>query len=182
MLVAALGALLLLQYGAKKRNPLLISIGSISPLMNFKAVRVEGLLESGARQLRSGSVLYVIDDGTGVLSVFSDASTGAKLPMAGSRVAAIGNLSVGIGNNVRMQAGSIELLEEPPAENYISEFRLSDITAELVDVRITAFGTVFKVWKPRPGSKAPYKIILSDPSGTLDVVHWLKNSAGGGDR
>lgn len=39
---------------------------------------------------------------------------------------------------------------------------------------MTVYGRVSKVWKTRAGSKAPNKIVLEDDSGTLDVVHWLK--------
>ncbi len=75
-----------------------------------------------------------------------------------------------------MRARRVELLEAPPVEDFISEFHLSEITEELLEVQVTVFGTVSSVWKPKPGSRAPHKIILEDPSGTLEVVHWLKES------
>lgn len=171
--IAAIGGLLLLQLYARNRERPLITIDRITPIMNFASVRVEGVLESDARALRSGSVLYVLDDGTGTLAVFANEVLSAKLPKAGSRVSITGNLSVGAGNEVRMQARSVQLLDAPPVEDYISEFRLADITAHQEGERITAFGQVSKVWKPEAGSRAPYKIILEDPGGTLEVVHWL---------
>ncbi|MDF7799384.1 hypothetical protein P4C99_07905 [Pontiellaceae bacterium B1224] len=172
--VVAIGGLFLLQLYAKNRELPLITIDRITPVMNFATVRVEGVLESDARKLRSGSVLYVLDDGTGTLAVFANDVPAGKLPKAGSRIAVAGNLNVGAGNEVRMQARSVALLETPPVDDYISEFRLSDISAHQVDERITAFGQVSKVWKPDPGSKAPHKIVIEDPSGTLEVVHWLQ--------
>ncbi|MDF7806751.1 hypothetical protein P4E94_04820 [Pontiellaceae bacterium B12219] len=172
--VVAIGGLFLLQLYAKKSEIPMVSIHQISPVMNFATVRVEGTLESDARNLRSGSQLYVIDDGTGTLAVFANDSTIEKLPGAGSRVAVTGNLNVGAGHEVRMQARSVEVLDAPVADGFISEFRLADITAEQVDERITVFGTVSKVWKAEAGSKAPSKIILTDSSGSLEVVHWLK--------
>lgn len=172
--IVAIGGLLLLQLYAKNRERPLIPIDRITPVMNFASVRVEGVLKADARKLRSGAVLYVLDDGTGTLAVFANDAPTGKLPRAGSRVSIIGNLSVGAGNEVRMQARSVELLAVPVVDDFISEFRLADITTHLVDVRITAFGVVAKVWNPNPGSKAPHKIILEDPSGTLEVVHWLK--------
>jgi DNA/RNA endonuclease YhcR with UshA esterase domain len=172
--VVAIGGLFLLQLYAQNREIPLVSIHQISPVMNFATVRVEGLLESDARNLRSGSQLYVIDDGTGTLAVFANEPVIGKLPRAGSRIAVTGNLNVGAGNEVRMQARTVEVLDAAVVDEFISEFRLADITAEQVDDRITVFGTVSKVWKSTAGSKAPSKIILTDPSGSLEVVHWLK--------
>ena len=173
VLIVGVG-LFVFQFCAKHREPSLIAINRIKPLMNFRVVRVEGRLETSARKLSNGTLLYVIDDGTGTLAVFSNEMPAGPLPMVGSRVAATGHLSVGVGNKIRMQARSVELPEAPPVGDFISEFHLSDITKELLDVQITVVGTVSKVWKPESGSRAPHKIILEDPSGTLEVVHWLK--------
>ncbi|MDF7824975.1 hypothetical protein P4B35_13215 [Pontiellaceae bacterium B12227] len=167
--------LCILQFCAAQREPSLISCGDINPLMNFQVVRVEGTLETPARKLANGTMLYTVNDGTGMLAVFSSEMPAGSFPKVGSRVAAVGNLSVGVGNQIRMQARSVELLEAPPIENYISEFHLSEITTDLLDVQMTVFGTVSRVWKPEPGSRAPHRIILEDPSGTLEVVHWLKD-------
>lgn len=175
VVVLVIGGLFLLQLHAKKHIPPLVAIGEITPLKSLRPVRIEGVLESDARKLQSGAVFYVVDDGSGTLSVFSNVEPAGKLPMSGSRVAFTGKLSGGAGNEVRMQAYQVEVLQGPVNEDYISEFRLSDISADLLGERLTAFGKVSKYWKPSHGSNAPYKIVLKDPGGTLDVVHWLKN-------
>ncbi|NNJ71402.1 MAG: hypothetical protein HKP10_08990 [Kiritimatiellales bacterium] len=36
-------------------------------------------------------------------------------------------------------------------------------------------GRVSRIWSPPAGSKAPHRIVLTDQSGSLDVVHWLPN-------
>jgi RecJ-like exonuclease len=172
--VVAIGGLFLLHLYAKNREIPMVSIHQISPIMNFATVRVEGVLESNARTLRSGSQLYVVDDGTGSLAVFANDPTIGKLPRAGSRISVTGNLNVGAGNEVRMQARTVEVLDAVVVDEYVSEFRLADITVDQVDDRLTVFGTVSKVWKSEAGSKAPSKIVLSDPSGSLEGVHWLK--------
>jgi DNA/RNA endonuclease YhcR with UshA esterase domain len=176
-LLVAVGGLFLLQLYARHRELPLVAIGDVSPAMNFATVRIRGMLESDARRLRSGSVLYVVDDGTGTIAVFADARDAEALPKAGSQVLVSGNLSVGAGNEIRMRAQSAEhvVLEAPPvADDYVSRFQLSEITADRAGDRMTVSGRVSKVWKPKDGSKMPFKIVLEDRSGTLDVVHWLK--------
>jgi len=169
--VATVGLFLLHLYATHRELPL-VRIGEVTPMMNFASVRVEGVLESDARRIRSGSVLYVVDDGTGTIPVFFDRPAGEKLPKAGTRVSVVGSLGVGAGNKVRLSGQSIELI--PGAvETQESELKLSDITSEQKDARMTVYGRVSKIWKPRPGSKAPHRIVLSDSSGSLDIVHWF---------
>lgn len=172
--IIAIGGLFLFQLYAKNRELPLVQIERITPGMNFSTVRVEGVLESDARKLRSGSFLYVVDDGTGTLAVFANTLPAGKLPTAGSRISVTGNLKVGAGNDVRMQARTVELTDSQLVDDFISEFRLADITEDQVEERLTAFGIVSQVWKPEPGSRAPHKIVLEDPSGLLQIVHWLK--------
>ncbi len=172
-LAVAIGGLFLLHLYATHRELPLVRIGDITPVMNFATVRVQGVLESDARTLRSGSVLYVIDDGTGTLPLFLNRAPAGKLPRAGSRVAATGSLGVGASNKIRMSAQTVELLGTAGPEAFVSDLKLSDITAEQQGERMTVCGRVSKVWKPRPGSKAPHKIVLEDSSGSLEVVHWF---------
>ncbi|MDH3982431.1 MAG: OB-fold nucleic acid binding domain-containing protein [Kiritimatiellaceae bacterium] len=175
-LAIAVGGLFLLNLHAKKRELPVISIGEISPRMNFSSVRVRGVLESDARRLDSGAVLYVVNDGTGTIAAFFNGEPGGKLPMAGSRVVISGSLSVGVGNELRMRVLSVEVIATASVfDSDISEFHLADITAEQKGARMTVAGRVSYVWKPKPGSKAPHKIILKDASGILDVVCWLKD-------
>ncbi|MCF7816516.1 MAG: OB-fold nucleic acid binding domain-containing protein [Kiritimatiellales bacterium] len=145
--------------------------------MNFSMVRVQGVLASDARLLRDGTVLYMVDDGTGTLSAFLGQSPPGNLPKEGSRIAVAGSLSVGAGNNIRMRVRSADDTEidsgEPPAA-FLSDSKLSDLAAGQQGTRMTVCGTVSKVWSPAPGSKAPHKIVLSDPSGSLEVVHWFE--------
>lgn len=172
-LAVAIGGLFLLHLYATHRELPLVRIGDITPLMNFATVRVQGVLESDARTLRSGSVLYVIDDGTGTLPLFLNRAPAGKLPRAGSRVAATGSLGVGAGNKIRMSGHTVELLDGAVADTFVSDLKLSDITAEQKGERMTVCGRISKVWKPSPGSKAPHKIVLEDSSGSLEVVHWF---------
>lgn len=172
--VVAFGGLCLLHLYARSRELPVVRIAEISPVMNFANVRIAGTLESGARKLRSGSVLYVVDDGTGTIAVFADsASEGGSLPPGGSRVEVSGNLSVGAGNEIRMRAHRVDVVA-PGAVNGEGEASLSSIAAARKGERVTVCGRVSKVWRPDRGSKAPHKIVLADGGGTLEVVHWLE--------
>jgi DNA/RNA endonuclease YhcR with UshA esterase domain len=176
-LAIAIGGLFLLHLYATHRELPLVGIGDITPVMNFATVRVQGVLESDARTLRGGSVLYVVDDGTGTLPVFLNRTPEGKLPKAGSRITVAGSLSVGAGDEVRMRAQSADQILVEPGEDagaFVSELKLSDITAEQQGARMTVYGKASKVWKPKPGSKAPHKIVLTDQSGSLDVVFWFE--------
>ena len=53
-----------------RREPRFVRIHEINPLLNFWTVRVEGRLQSDARLLKSGSLFYLVNDGTGSLAVF----------------------------------------------------------------------------------------------------------------
>ena len=160
-----------------RREPPTIHVGEISPRMNFSVVRVRGVLESAPRRLGDGTVLYLVDDGTGTMPVFLGQAPSGNLPKPGSRIAATGVLSVGAGNNIRMRVRSpgdvmVESGELPL--KFLSGFKLSEITAEQHGSRITVYGMVSRIWHPAAGSKAPHKIMLSDPGGSLEVVHWFK--------
>ncbi len=138
------------------REPPLVRIGEITPAMNFSKVRVQGVLKSDARALRGGDALYLVADETGSLSVFLNRVPAEKLPKAGSPIAATGRLSVGSGNQVRMRVhdvGQIKVLEDARPS--------------------VVCGQVAGMWAPPPDSNAPYKITLTLPSGSLEVVHWF---------
>ena len=120
-------------------------------------MRVRGVLKSDARMLRDGTVLYLISDETGSLPGFLNSAPTGKLPKTGSPVAATGRLSVGAGNQVRMRvhdAGQIKVLGNA--------------------VPTVVRGQVTEVWVPPPNSRAPCRISLARPGGSLEVVHWFK--------
>jgi hypothetical protein len=175
-LAVALGGLFLLYLHAVRRELPPVRIGDITPVMNFAAVRVRGVLASDARRLQSGSVLYVVDDGSGTLPVFFDPPAAETLPEAGSRISVAGRLSVSAGRAVRMHAHAVSQVSAqsqtiPP--EYAGTPPLADITAERQGEHVTVRGRVSRRWNPRPGSRAPYRIILADPGGSLEVVHWF---------
>ena len=157
------------QIWAGQREPKIVRICDITPRMNFSKVRIEGTLSENARILTSGAKFYVVDDGTGILSVFKDKSSSGRVPLKGTTVSATGYIKVGAGNDRRMQAETIEV----NVSASISSGR-TRIHPEQEGERLTAKGRVVHVWAPKNGSRAPHKIILRDDGGSLAIVHWLK--------
>jgi DNA/RNA endonuclease YhcR with UshA esterase domain len=135
------------------------------------------MLDSDARELRNNTTLYIINDGTGTLPVFLNNTANPKLPKKGSYVEASGSLSVAAGNEVRMRARSVEQVAGVPVEavdTILSDVQLGDVSIRQAGACMRACGRVVSFVEPRPGSKAPYKILLADHSGTLEVVHWFE--------
>ena len=60
------------QLHIQQREPPLVQIADIKPYMNFSVITVQGRLASEPFRLRSGSILFTVDDGTGTIAVFSD--------------------------------------------------------------------------------------------------------------
>jgi DNA/RNA endonuclease YhcR with UshA esterase domain len=172
-----IAAVLLFYWNQKSRDVPLVRIGSITPLMNFTTVRVEGFLASDARMLKGGSVFYRVNDGTGILPIFMNGVADGALPKAGSAMDVEGSLSVGSGNNIRMRVLSSEQVHvsvAPALNKRNGEIEFSQITPEQKGHQLTVRGRVSRVWVPSSESKAPYKIILEDSSGVLEVIHWFK--------
>jgi hypothetical protein len=180
-LVTGLCGLLLLQLYLSGREPPLVRIDQIAPMMNFSTVRVRGVLAADARKLRSGSALYMVEDAGGVLPVFLICPPEKELPKAGCRVTVEGNLSIGAGHNIRLRAFSEEQVMIEPAAPVIKmtgEILLADVTADRAGEYMTVYGRASRLWSPRGESKAPHRIILSDASGVLEIVHWLDLETG----
>ncbi len=167
-------SLLGLHFYLKGRGPENIRIDQITPRYNFAEVQVSGKLDSDARKMRAGSTLFTVNDGSGTLAVFHDEPFPEPLPKTGSKVTAVGHLSVGVGNQVRLRCTQLtvdEFAEESEAE----EGTLAAVNAGLQGQQQTVKGTVQFIWSPPADSKAPHKIILRDDSASLAVIHWLEN-------
>ncbi len=174
---AALFFIFLFNFYGAHREPPFIQIGEIKPIMNFSTVRVRGVLSSDPRKLQNDESLYIVDDGSGELPVFLIQSAGVKFPKAGSRVVVEGRLRLGADQAFRMRVQSSEqivVIPFIPMKEKVGTSGLAEITADRKGEYVTVYGQVSKVWSPRSGSKAPHKIVLTDPSGSLDVIHWFE--------
>ena len=176
MLVIGMACVLFLHRSWSRQEPRLVRIGDIVPTMNFSTVRVRGILVSDTRRLRSGSALYRVDDGSGILSVFLIQPPQKELPKAGCRMTMEGHLSVGAGQNIRLHVFSEDQMvveTVKPIKKRTGAMLFDAVTTEQEGKRITVSGQVASMWDPKSGSKAPHKIVLVDSSGKLEVVYWF---------
>ena len=165
LFVSVMAALVVDRLLEKGRVPKTIRIGEITPLMNFSRVRVEGVLIDHARELRSGTRFYVVDDGTGALAVFDGHPSAGPLPRKGAMVSAAGHLKIAAGNDRRMQADTVEFqFANPLSANFGSD---------RVGESVTFIGRVVWLREPGEGSRAPCKITLENRDASIDVVYWL---------
>ncbi len=174
--MAILGLFLLHLYAIQRDLPA-VSIAEISPHMNFASVKIMGVLESDARPLRSGTVLYVINDGTGTIPVFLNNTDVRNLPEKGCFVEATGNLSVGAGNKIRMSARAVARVSSRSgslARTVSTPVKLNELSARQAGTRLRVRGRVENRVEPPPGSKAPHKMTLADQTGNIEVVHWFE--------
>jgi RecJ-like exonuclease len=164
------------QLHLQQRDPAEVQIADIRPCMNFSVIAVQGRLVSEPLRLRSGSILYSVNDGTGTIAVFTEVPYDAGPARVGDRIRAVGHLSIGVGKNIRLQVRSAEglvLQREPEAPELCGTTVLPDITAALQGACVTVTGCVWGVSMPAPGSRAPHRIILTDGITRLHTVNWL---------
>lgn len=173
LFVGFVGSLFLIQVICSGLDPKRVRIREINPLLNFWTVRVEGELLSDARVLKSGSLFYVIDDGTGRLAVFDPEVSQRGQLKAGRSASVVGTLQVGAGNNRRLQAREVNVLadESDPGGRGLSRLHFG-----MIGDFVSVTGKVVRCWAPKEGSRAPHKIIIEDRSAELDVVHWLSDA------
>lgn len=175
--MALVAALFLFQLYLALREPPTVLISALVPRMNYSVVRVQGILESDARPLSDGTVFYAINDGSGAIAAFLVTTDFGALPKAGSRISFVGNLSVSLGRAPSIRALSPAQIQiEPVAtpSSFLGKNKLADILAEQAGSRLTIFGQVAALRPRSVGSNAPYKIILEDPDGRLEVVCWFE--------
>jgi DNA/RNA endonuclease YhcR with UshA esterase domain len=159
------------------REPPVVPIADIKPYMNFSIIAVRGKLASEPLRLRSGSILFTVDDGTGMLAVFSDAPHQLLTARIGDPVRAEGHLSVGAGRNIRLQVRSADgVVLEQESRKWMNRGGavLSRITSARQGDCVTVTGAVHEVRRPAPGSREPHRITLTDGVTCLDTVNWMK--------
>lgn len=176
-LVVAVVGLFLLHLHARMAELPLVKVSEINPCMNFAAVRVQGVLLEDVRRLKRGTLLYRIDDGTGVLTVLLERAPEQCWAQAGRPIEVEGTLTVDSADTVRLRVRSpdhVKLDGVTGAEVCHTVVELGDVAACRRHARIVVAGNVSEIRRPRPGSRAPHKMILSEGEDTLEVVYWAE--------
>jgi RecJ-like exonuclease len=183
-LVLAIAGLILLYLFSVHRDIPLVTVGEITPTMNFAYVRIVGEVTRDAYVFQSGGVVFNMKDATGEIAVMggraqADALEAAgKLPRRGDQVDVSGSLSVSADQEVKLRmqsAKQLKLTRKRTVSSYVSEetnLKPADITAAQKGDRVTVIGTLKSIDIPGPGSKAPYVLTLEKNGATLAVVFW----------
>ncbi len=151
----------------------IIQIGNIRPMMNFAYVRIAGTVTGDARLFKEGdkvrTLRFMVDDGSGELMVTAyraqaEALVAAdRVPRVGDRVEVAGSLGVAADDNVVMRLQVPEHLFITRAEMPVTA--LADIGVGMVGTAVVVEGTISKVIAPRPQSRAPWTVLITDASG-----------------
>ncbi|MCX7848229.1 MAG: OB-fold nucleic acid binding domain-containing protein [bacterium] len=178
-LLVAIAGLVCLHLMAMYRDVPTVSIGAISPAMNFGYKRVIARVSQPLRYYRDGDKItgcsFLLEDDTGELRVRAFRPVAEALYhrgftlRKGDRVSVTGTLQV-LEDTPRMLLQSpdqLEILE--PAE--VLDLALSELggTPESRPVRVKA--AVEQIVPPR-SERAPYRIVLRDGTGTANLVVW----------
>ena len=179
VLLATVGLGLLYLMVTHREIPL-VKIGELKPTMNFAYVRIAGTVSSDARAFREGgkirSMRFMVDDGSGEISVtafraqaqaLADAD---KIPNAGDRIEVAGSLSVTADDDVVMRLQVPEQLTLTRAEAAVTP--LEEITGAMVGSSAVIKGTITAVSAPKPQTKQPWVVKISDGTAEKEITFW----------
>lgn len=157
-----------------------VKIGEIKPAMNFAVVHVVGDVSGEARVFKEGeqvqSLRFTVDDGSGEILVQAYKSQAQALvdkyglPRAGDRVEVTGSLSVSADDDVAMRLQVPERLVLTRART--NPMALKDVNDGMIGKNIVVEGTIAKAIAPKPGSKAPWTIVVTDSGGQQEITFW----------
>lgn len=172
--------LLFLYLMVRNREIPLVKIGEITPTMNFAYVRVHGRVASDARVYREGDQIqglgFVVDDGSGEIGVRAYRAVARELlasnmvPRMGDTVTVAGSLSVSADDHVLLRLQSPQQLKLEPAD--VPRIKLADLSEKYLGKSVIVQGVVSHIIAPRPGSRAPWVIRISDDTGSGDLTFW----------
>jgi DNA/RNA endonuclease YhcR with UshA esterase domain len=176
----ALAGLVFLLLWARGHEVVRVRIGDITRTMNMGYVRLEGVAGDVRVKMNPQGVpeyiSFPLDDGTGSVSIRINAAQSRilarenRIPRRGDAVSAEGPLRVGPEGDVSMYLPSARSLEV--ASGSLLVCGPGEVTADLVGRIIQIEGVVLCIIAPRPDSRAPYKVVLSDSDATVSLVLW----------
>ncbi len=179
LLLATVGLFFLYLMATHREVPR-IRVGDIRPTMNFAYVRVAGLVSSDARIYREGdavrSLRFTVDDGSGEIPVTAyraqarELVASGRVPRMGDKVEVAGSLSVAADDRVMMRLQSPDQLILTRAE--LPLMPLGSVSTNDVGRSIMVKGVISDIRAPRPNSRAPWLIRVSDSSGEKGISFW----------
>ena len=179
LLLGTVGLGLLYLMAIHREIPL-IKISDIKPMMNFAYVRVAGTVSGDVRIFKEGSRIrslrFMIDDGTGELSITAFRTQAEKMaeidriPRAGDRVEVAGSLSISADDNIVLRIQVPDQITIARADVPVTS--LADAAALPAGSSAVVEGTITRINAPRQGTKAPWKIVVQDSSRQQEIFFW----------
>lgn len=183
-LLVALAGMVCLHLMAMYRDVPTVSIGAISPAMNFGYKRVIGRVSQPLRYYRDGEKItgctLIIEDDTGELRVRAFRPVAEELFRRGVTLRKGDRISV---------TGTLQVMDETPRMLLQSPDQLEVLaTAELLDLALAELGSapesrpvrvkahVDQLVPPR-SERAPYRLVLRDGTGTGNLIIWPQQFA-----
>jgi DNA/RNA endonuclease YhcR with UshA esterase domain len=170
----------MLYLAALHREIPVVKIGEIKPAMNLATVRVAGDVSSDARVFKEGdrvrSLRFTVDDGSGEILVQAYKSQAQALvdkygvPRLGDHVEVAGSLTVSADDDVALRLQVPEQLVLTRTDT--KPVALKDVNGSMIGRSIDVEGSITKVIAPRPESKAPWTIVVTDAGGQQEITFW----------
>ncbi len=162
--VAVVGLAVLYLVGLRTPVPA-ARVVDLSATMNFAYVRVTGRVASDLVLPDYGGFRFTVNDGTGDLMVVGYGSMRERIQAAGIDPRAGDDVEVA--GSVRLQGDSARLIVQVPEHIKLTpktppEVSIGKVSSALVDQPVLVQGEVLRVYSPRPGSQAPYSVVLRD--------------------
>lgn len=179
LLLATVGLGLLYVMARMKETPV-IRIGELKPTMNFAYVKVAGTVSGDARLFKEGNRIrtlrFMVDDGSGEIMVTAYRAQAEalaaqdRIPRMGDRVEVIGTIAMTGDDTVSLRLQVPEQLVLSRTEMPVTPLR--GVTAALVGGSIAVEGTIVRVNAPRPESRAPWLVTISDGDAEREIMFW----------
>lgn len=175
--LSVVGLMLLYWMAVSQKIPT-ITIGEITPTMNFAYVRIDGTVSGETRIFKENglvrSMRFDLHDGTGEIPVTAYQAQARELvekgliPRSGDHISVAGSLSVAADDRILLRiqvADQVELVQQE-----LERTALADLTPESGAVLVE--GAIVRVNAPQPGKKQPWSILIADESGTANLSFW----------
>ncbi len=182
LILATAGLGLLYIYSIQRDIPI-VRIAEITPSMNFATVKLSGKILRNAYLFESGGVVFNLADATGEIEILGGREqanalkTAKKLPQRGDQIDVVGTLRLHADQTMKMRMQSARQLvikrkSRPSKKDFPCRIPISDVTIAQADKSVTVIGILQSIEIPKPGSKAPYVLMLAEGDVELPVVFW----------
>ncbi len=176
LMVAGLAGL----YGAARRQETpRVRIADIQPTMNFALVRVAGTVSGDSRVFKEAdrvrSVRFTLAEGSDELAVVAHPPLAEqmvaenRLPRLGDTVDLTGTLTV-TEDRAQLRLQALDLQETPVRQ--LPRTAIGDLAAMPAGTPVLVEAEITRVDTPAADEKRPWRLLLKDASGQIELSFW----------